>query len=242
MAARSLFISDLHLTPERPAITRAFQRFLEQDAPTATTLYILGDFFEYWIGDDVMDDFHRQIAHSLQQLSGKGVDIYLMPGNRDFLIGNSFCQQADCTLLADPTLIQLDNKPVLLMHGDSLCTSDVSYMRFRKVVRNPIIQKLALSLPSCWRRNLAENLREKSRNAGSSKPMSIMDVTPSAVDQIMAKFGVKTLIHGHTHKANTHPLPDSRQRIVLGDWDAKGWQLRHDESGFQLQSFPITEP
>ncbi|WP_281648469.1 UDP-2,3-diacylglucosamine diphosphatase [Parendozoicomonas sp. Alg238-R29] len=237
---RSLFISDLHLTPGRPDITRAFLRFLEQDAPSAQSLYILGDFFEYWIGDDVMDEFHHQIATALKALTEKGVSIFVMHGNRDFLIGKSFCRIAGCTWLKDPTVITLGDKPVLLMHGDSLCTSDAGYIRFRKIIQNPITKFILLALPSSYRRNIARKLRENSMANAGKKPPAILDVTKGAVISEMAKHKVKTLIHGHTHRAAVHPLDNNAQRIVLGDWDRLGWSLCHDENGFDLSSFPIS--
>ncbi|MCL6268719.1 UDP-2,3-diacylglucosamine diphosphatase [Sansalvadorimonas sp. 2012CJ34-2] len=236
---RSLFISDLHLTPGRPDITRAFLRFLEQDAPTARQLYILGDFFEYWIGDDVMDEFHLQIAGALRRLSEHGVSISFMHGNRDFLVGERFCQLAGCTALPDPSVILLAKEPVVLMHGDSLCTLDTSYIRFRKVVRNPLIQKLFLSFPKRMRRKLADRLREKSMSAAREKTEPSMDVTPEAVTDALTQYQSKTLIHGHTHKPAIHDLEDGQQRIVLGDWDTYGWVLEHNPNGFDLKKFTI---
>ncbi|WP_230460161.1 UDP-2,3-diacylglucosamine diphosphatase [Sansalvadorimonas verongulae] len=241
---RSLFISDLHLTPGRPDITRAFLRFLEQDAPQAQQLFILGDFFEYWVGDDLMDDFHHQIASALKALSEKGVHLFFMHGNRDFLVGKRFCQLAGCTLLTDPTVIQLADKPVLLMHGDSLCTSDTSYMRYRRIIQNPLIKRLLIHLPSQFRINTAKRLRENSKANSGRKPLAIMDVTQKAVISEMARHHVDTLIHGHTHRAAIHDLDNNKQRIVLGDWDILGWVLSHDDeqsknNGFQLTSFTI---
>ena len=241
---RSLFISDLHLTPGRPDITRAFLCFLEQDAPKAQHLYILGDFFEYWTGDDMMDEFHHQIAAALKALSDKGVPVSFMHGNRDFLVGKQFCHLAGCTLLKDPSVISLGGQPVLLMHGDSLCTSDIGYMRYRRIIQNPLVKFLLARLPRNYRRNMARKLRENSMASNGKKPLSIMDVTPDAVVNEMARHKVPTLIHGHTHRAAIHQLsdpslPESAQRIVLGDWDKLGWVLTHDESGFDLRSFPV---
>ncbi len=212
---------------------------MAQESPQAQTLYILGDFFEYWIGDDVMDDFHQLIADRLRALTEAGVALFFMPGNRDFLIGNTFCQQIGGTLLSDPTLITLGSEPVLLMHGDSLCTRDTDYMRFRRVVRNPLIQRLFLALPKRFRRNIAQKLRHNSRTSARQKPMMLMDVTDTAVTESLLSHRVKTLIHGHTHRAYMHELPNQCQRIVLGDWDKLGWYLRHDRHGFELVNFPI---
>ncbi len=236
---RSLFISDLHLTPGRPDITRAFLCFLEQNAPAAEKLYILGDFFEYWIGDDVMDEFHLQIAEALRKLSERGVEIFFMHGNRDFLVGNRFCELSGCISLSDPSCISLGGKPVVLVHGDSLCTLDASYMKFRRIVRNTLIQKLFLSLPKKIRRRLADRLRERSMTAARGKSLSTMDVTPDAVTDILKQYQCQTLIHGHTHKPDVHNLGSGLQRIVLGDWDTHGWVLEHANNQFNLKKFAL---
>ena len=256
---RSLFISDLHLTPGRPDITRAFFGFLdamfhdqEHSQPTLpTSLYILGDFFEYWIGDDVMDEFQQTIAHRLQQLVDAGHRVYFMHGNRDFLVGQHFCQLAGCTLLMDPTVIHLvddagDSQSILLMHGDSLCTEDKNYQRFRRLVRRPWLQQLFLTLPSRYRRNIARKLRADSIK--SHKPDHFVDVSPQAVTTALDDYKVGTLLHGHTHKAAIHALPGKRQRIVLGDWhDTGGFYARyepncyHNPNSLQLLEWTISE-
>ncbi len=237
-----LFVSDLHLEAERPDITRAFLHFLEQRASQAEALYILGDFFEVWIGDDGMDEFQRSIAAALRRLSASGTRIYLMHGNRDFLIGRRFCREAGCQLLREGSVVELYGKPVLLLHGDSLCTRDASYQRLRKRLRNPLSLWLLRNLPLSTRRKLARKLRDASRMRTREKAAEIVDVTPEAVPQVMAVHGVHTLIHGHTHRPAVHQLQiggQHAQRIVLGDWDHQGWVLVVDPQGYRLESFSL---
>lgn len=237
-----LFISDLHLEAERPDITRAFLHFLSTRARTAEALYILGDFFEAWIGDDGMDEFQHAIARALRELSDSGTRIYLMHGNRDFLIGQAFCREAGCTLLRDPSLIDLGGEKILLMHGDSLCTLDVAYMKLRRWLRNPLSLFILRHLPLATRYNLARKLRKESRAQTRMKASEIVDVTPSEVEKIMRDKGVRILIHGHTHRPAVHELEiDGRpaRRIVLGDWDSQGWALEADSQGLQQAPFPL---
>ena len=237
-----LFISDLHLEAERPDITRAFLHFLSTRARTAEALYILGDFFEAWIGDDGMDEFQHAIARALREVSDSGTRIYLMHGNRDFLIGQAFCREAGCTLLRDPSLIDLGGEKILLMHGDSLCTLDVAYMKLRRWLRNPLSLFILRNLPLSSRHKLARKLRKESRAQTRMKASEIVDVTPSEVEKIMRDKGVRILIHGHTHRPAVHELEiDGRpaRRIVLGDWDSQGWALEADEQGLQQAPFPL---
>lgn len=239
----SLFISDLHLMPERPDVARAFHLFMQNKALEAKSVYILGDFFEYWIGDDAMDSFHLEIAESLLRYIATGRQIFFMPGNRDFLVGKAFCRKTGIIWLDDPTLITLDSTPILLMHGDSLCTLDASYLRFRRIVRNPFIQKIFSLLPLTLRKTIATQLRSKSRAAGSEKSLTIMDVTSEAVTQSLQEQQSLTLIHGHTHRPAVHDLTlanEHGQRIVLGDWDKNGWYLEYNAGHFNLEQFPIT--
>lgn len=237
-----LFISDLHLEAERPDITRAFLHFLSTRARSAQALYILGDFFEAWIGDDGMDEFQHSIARALRELSDSGTRIYLMHGNRDFLIGKAFCREAGCTLLRDPSLIDLGGEKILLMHGDSLCTLDVAYMKLRRWLRNPLTLFILRNLPLATRHKLARKLRKESRAQTRMKASEIVDVTPAEVEKIMRDKGVRILIHGHTHRPAVHELEiDGRpaRRIVLGDWDRQGWALEADEQGMQQAPFPL---
>lgn len=237
-----LLISDLHLEEERPDITRAFLRFLRERAVQADALYILGDFFEVWIGDDGMTPFQHQIAAALYELSQTGTRIFLMHGNRDFMIGRAFCREAGCTLLKDPSVITLESERVLLMHGDSLCTADEAYMRMRRILRNPLALFILRHLPLSKRRQLARKLRNESRAQTRMKTAEITDVTPAEVERVMSEHGVRTLIHGHTHRPDVHTLSvngQDAQRIVLGDWDRQGWALQIDGSGRRQAPFPL---
>ena len=237
-----LLISDLHLEEQRPDITRAFLRFLESRAVQAVALYILGDFFEVWVGDDGMTPFQHEIAGALRILSESGTRIYLMHGNRDFMIGKAFCREAGCTLLADPYVAQLGGERVLLMHGDSLCTRDEGYMRLRRWLRNPLSLFILHNLSLTRRQQLAQKLRSSSKQETRMKASDIVDVTPDEVVQVMQRHRVHRLIHGHTHRPATHSLQiDGKpaSRIVLGDWDRQGWALRVDESGFHQAAFDL---
>ncbi|WP_282040111.1 UDP-2,3-diacylglucosamine diphosphatase [Halomonas alimentaria] len=235
----TLLISDLHLHPGAPEITEGFLRWLEERACGSDVLYILGDFFEAWIGDDLLDlagadpsgnaDLAARIARALKRLAEDGTEIFLMHGNRDFLLGERFAREAGATLLEDPSVVQLGGKPVLLMHGDSLCTRDEAYQAFRAQARHPLWQQQVLSMPIDQRVALASQLRAQSGEANSNKAEDIMDVTPEEVVKVMAEHGVTTLIHGHTHRPAVHELEvdgEPAQRIVLGDWQpGKGWEI-----------------
>ncbi|WFC62282.1 UDP-2,3-diacylglucosamine diphosphatase [Pseudomonas sp. REST10] len=237
-----LLISDLHLEEKRPDITRAFLHFLATRARQAEALYILGDFFEVWIGDDGMSPFQHEIARALRELSDAGTRIHLMHGNRDFLIGKAFCREAGCTLLRDPCTVQLGGGRVLLMHGDSLCTLDVGYMKLRRWLRNPLSLLILRNLPLATRQKLARKLRNESRAQTRMKASEIVDVTPQEVLRVMAAHGVRTLIHGHTHRPAVHELEVNGQparRIVLGDWDRQGWALQIDDEGFNQAPFEL---
>jgi len=217
----TLFISDLHLSDERPESTALFLVFLEQDAAKARALYILGDLFEVWLGDDVVLPSNRQVMEGIRSLTNKGVPVYVMHGNRDFLIGEGFVQQTGCRLLPDPTVIDLDGERTLLMHGDTLCTDDLEYQRFRSQVRDPQTQRQFLSLPINERIAVAGHYRKESRERNRYKAEEIMDVNQAAVTDVMRQHGVYRLIHGHTHRPAIHSFTlggHAAQRIVLGDW------------------------
>ncbi|MFJ4441132.1 UDP-2,3-diacylglucosamine diphosphatase [Pseudomonas sp. NPDC089422] len=238
-----LLISDLHLQEERPDITRAFLDLLDGRARHAKALYILGDFFEAWIGDDAMTPFQQSICQALRQLSDSGTAIYLMHGNRDFLLGRDFCAAAGCTLLADPSVIELGGEQVLLMHGDTLCTRDLAYMKMRRYLRNPVSLWILRHLPLATRQKLARKLRSESRAQTRMKATEIVDVTPEEVPKVMAAHGVRTLVHGHTHRPAIHKLVvdgEPARRIVLGDWDRRGWTLQVDAQGFALEPFEFS--
>jgi UDP-2,3-diacylglucosamine hydrolase len=233
-----LFISDLHLSPERPEVTRAFLGFLESQAASAKALFVLGDLFEAWIGDDDTCPIGIEVTKAFKQLTDKGVALFIQHGNRDFFIGKRFCKATGAILLADEHLVEYMDDTVLAMHGDTLCTDDVDYIRFRKRIRHPISQFLLLSLPLKYRQKLASGMRAKSKAANANKPSAIMDVNAQAVDSVMSNHQVKTLIHGHTHRPDRHQHSHG-ERIVLGDWHDKGWYVIWDNNGLELQSFAI---
>lgn len=226
----TLFISDLHLCAERPAITELFLKFLKTDARQARALYILGDLFEYWIGDDAIDtEGYGPAVAGLNELSSAGVPLYVIHGNRDFLMGAGFERASGARILADPTLIDLYGAPTLIMHGDSLCTRDTEYMAFRKMTRDPAWQREGLAKPLAARQAIARQYREMSKQSAIGKDMEIMDVTPDAVEDIMRAHHVYRLIHGHTHRPAQHMFTldgTKAYRTVLGDWYEQGSVLR----------------
>ena len=234
----ALFISDLHLSPERPAITRAFFDFLDDKAATATDLYILGDLVEAWIGDDDPSDLSRRLVDHLRRFSDNGHDLYFQHGNRDFLIGKRFAKESGATLLGDYHLLEDGDNAVLLCHGDTLCTDDRDYQRFRGRVRNPISKWLLSHLPLSKRQAIAQRWRGKSMEANTNKASNIMDVSTETVDKVMTRFHCDLLIHGHTHRPGIHNLGEKR-RIVLGDWDSQGWYVQLHQGSADLLSFPI---
>lgn len=243
-ADHSLFISDLHLNPQRPDITQAFVRFCQTRAVHAKTLYILGDLCDAWLGDDDDSETADMLRQQLKSLVSSGVAVFIMTGNRDFLIGKQFAQDTGCQLLTDPSVIDLYGQQVLLMHGDSLCTSDQEYMAFREQIRNPQMQQLLLSKTLDERRGIAKMLRDQSKSANATKAADIMDVTPAEVEQALAEHQVNILIHGHTHRPHIHTLSanaqatePAKQRYVLGDWDTKGWCIVANKDGLTLESF-----
>ena len=213
----TLFISDLHLDPTEPKIANTFFYFLEHIAPDADALYILGDFFESYIGDDDHDPFIETMIIALSHLTQNGLPVFFLPGNRDFLIGKEFAKRAGITLIVDPTVITLYGEKILLLHGDSLCTADRSHQRFRKIVNNKLVQLLFLSLPLSYRKKIANKLRGNSQQGNRYKSPEIMDVSPGVVDETLARYHVKKMIHGHTH----HSLI-SEKRIVLDAWHEHG--------------------
>ena len=221
----ALFISDLHLSEDRPAANERFFSLLEKQAREAEALYILGDFFEYWIGDDDLAyPFHAVIAGSLRELSRGGVALYFMHGNRDFLIGERFCAATGATLLDDPTVVELDGERTLLMHGDTLCTDDLDYQNWRRTARSGTWQAAFLAKSLDERRKAVGGMREKSKEVVAAKPAEIMDVNQDAVRQAMESHGVRRLIHGHTHRPGHHRVADG-ERWVLPDWYERGGYL-----------------
>jgi len=235
----TLFISDLHLDPERPAITALFLDFLASRALEADAIYILGDLFEAWIGDDDTGSMNQAVCEGLKACALADTPVYVMHGNRDFLLGSGFAERCGCTLLEDPACIDLYGRPVLLMHGDLLCTDDTEYMAFRKMVRDPVWQQEMLAKPLNERRQMAQAMRANSREQTGGKPESIMDVNSDAVVRLMTENHVQLLIHGHTHRPAIHDMDvagHAAQRIVLGDWYEQGSVLVCSADGCELQS------
>jgi len=237
----TLFISDLHLIQDRPQANERFFDFLERRARAAGALYILGDFFEYWIGDDdIADPFNAVIAGLLRDLTRGGTALYLMHGNRDFLLGDGFCKATGAELLDDPSLIESGSEKILLMHGDTLCTDDLDYQNWRRTARSAAWQKefLAKTIPE--RRAAVMGLREKSMEVVKAKPADIMDVNGEAVRDAFRRHGVRRMIHGHTHRPGRHALTvDGRkcERWVLPDWYGRGGYLAWDKRCPKLVRF-----
>ena len=222
------FISDLHLEESRPDITNAFLAFLDDRAMGIDALYILGDFFEAWIGDDERTTLQETVATALREINASGTKIYFMHGNRDFLIGQDYCARASATLLDDPKVVSLYGTDYLLMHGDSLCTADVAYQKFRANMRDPKWHQMMLKRPLEDRKKMARQLREISMAKNKGKEEFIMDVTPEEVVRELEARGVQNMIHGHTHRPAQHDLTANgapAKRIVLGDWHENAWWL-----------------
>jgi UDP-2,3-diacylglucosamine hydrolase len=239
----TLFISDVHLDPERPEITAQFLDFLGGEARTAEALYILGDLFEVWIGDDDPEPEKRRAVAGLRQLTDSGVPCFVMHGNRDFLLGQRFAVETGCRVLDDPTIVHLYGARVLTTHGDALCTGDSAYQRLRGTVRDPAWQSMFLALSVGQRMALATEARAGSKEHVARMSAEIMDVNPAAVENALRTAGVDLLLHGHTHRPMVHKLMiEGRpaQRIVLGDWHAQGSVLRWSEDGFRLAELPRT--
>jgi UDP-2,3-diacylglucosamine hydrolase len=220
---KALFISDLHLCSDRPETIRAFQHFIEVAARGANALYILGDLFEHWVGDDDVTPLSTLVAEALAQLAERGTAVHFMPGNRDFLLGDDYAKRAHLKRLADPTLITLNGQSVLLSHGDMLCTDDHAYQQFRHQVRDPLWQQSFLTRPLPERTQIAAEMRRQSALANAGKPAQIMDVNPEAVARLLRDHGYPVLIHGHTHRPAHHlHVVDQHncERWVLSDWHA----------------------
>ena len=234
----TLFISDLHLDPERPAVTKLFLDFMDTRACAADAVYILGDLFEAWVGDDDTSPMNLAVCEGLKKCATSGTPVYIMHGNRDFLLGAQFAAASGATLLGDPALIDLYGTPALLMHGDLLCTDDREYMAFRAMVRDTEWQRELLSKSLEERQLLAREMRNRSREQTGGKPESIMDVNKAAVIKTMTEHKVQRLIHGHTHRPAIHELliaEKSAQRIVLGDWYEQGSLLECTANGCRLE-------
>jgi UDP-2,3-diacylglucosamine hydrolase len=232
----ALFISDLHLQAAHRRTAAAFFRFLSERATSAPALYLLGDLFEYWAGDDDLDSpFHQQVVKAIRAVSDAGVAVYWIAGNRDFLVGAAFAQAAGLTLLPEPHLASIGGQQIVLVHGDAQCTDDLKYMEFRAQVRQAEWQQQFLALPLAQRKSIIAGLREGSREAHESKSMAIMDVTPAAIAELHAASGADIIIHGHTHRPALHQAGIQR-RYVLPDWEldsepARGGWIQIDSGG-----------
>ncbi len=236
--ASALFISDLHLQESHPRTLEAFFRFLSERATQADALYLLGDIFEYWAGDDdLADPFHQRIADALRALGRHGVTVYWMAGNRDFLVGQAFAEAAGLTILPDPTVVKIKGRNLALAHGDAQCTDDLKYMAFRAQVRDPAWQQQFLAMPLAQRKAIIAGLREGSRQAHTEKSYEIMDVTTEAVTALHEATQADTIIHGHTHRPALHlDAGTGRRRYVLPDWEldaepVRGGWIAVDDTG-----------
>lgn len=238
-----LFISDLHLNPANPEITDCLLQFLVQDAPSADALYVLGDLFEFWIGDDDMTPLHQTVADAFLALNRQGVVIYYIHGNRDFLIGKAFASAAGMILLPEHYVIDLFGTPTLIMHGDTMCIQDKGYQKYRKKVRNPVLQWLYSRLPLAKRRKIGDKIRENSSAKNAQVSACILDVDADEIIRVMTQYGVTQLIHGHTHRPDIHLVPlgsTQGRRIVLGDWYTQGSVLVCNQLECELQTREIT--
>jgi UDP-2,3-diacylglucosamine hydrolase len=238
VSSHTLFISDLHLDDARPEATRLFEAFLAGEARQADALYILGDLFEYWLGDDVLNPLARQVADALAHLAEAGVPSHFIHGNRDFLIGQEYANHCGMQLLPGQVVVSLYGQPTLLLHGDELCTDDTAYQRAREQVRDPAWQKAFLARSPAERAAFARDARQRSEEHKQGVNESIMDVNQTAVLAAFARHGVSRMIHGHTHRPAVHALQlpgGPGQRIVLGDWYTQGSVLRVGTDELQLQ-------
>ena len=235
----TLFVSDLHLDPERPAITELFGRFLDGEARDADALYILGDLFEAWVGDDDPSEAGTFVAARLKALADAGVPVCFIRGNRDFLLGDAYAKRAGMTILPDPAVILLQGEPTLILHGDLLCSDDTAYQQFRTQTRDPRWQAQFLAQPLAARLAFAAQARAASKARygelqASGQSETITDVSPATVREWFARYGIRRMIHGHTHRPAIHDEGDGATRIVLGDWYQQGSVLRAGEDGFDL--------
>ncbi|MGN0921274.1 MAG: UDP-2,3-diacylglucosamine diphosphatase [Cellvibrio sp.] len=238
----AFIISDLHLHPSRPEITQAFYDFIDGLPNTADALYILGDFFDAWIGDDDDSTLANDVASALKKLNNRGIAIYFTHGNRDFILGKDYAARAGMTLLPEVSEINLEGKKIILLHGDELCTNDHAYMALRAQMRNPAWQAQILQQPLEVRRALAAQLREKSATMSSLKAQDIMDVTESEVEKLLLEHQADVMIHGHTHRPNRHQVQLTNrigERIVLGDWHELAWCVEIKNSQLDLRSWSI---
>ena len=242
MTRQTIFIADLHLSAERPDITECFRTFIETLDDNTDALYVLGDLFEVWIGDDDINPFTNDIAALFASLEKKNIPVYFIHGNRDFLLRNRYAERAKFNILPQDTVVDLYGTRTLIMHGDQLCTQDVAYQNFRKKSRSWWWPRLVLSLPLFVRKKLAKKGREVSKENQRHLTQMIMDVTPSEVIKVMEDNDVRYLVHGHTHRPNKHQIElkaGEGQRIVLGDWYEQGSYLKVTDTDWDLVSLPF---
>lgn len=247
----SLLISDLHLSPSEPALCRAFQAYCQNRATKAEALYILGDLSDAWVGDDDDAETAKLIRSELKKLANSGTQVYLMTGNRDFMMGQQLANDCGLSLLDDPCTVDLYGHQVLLTHGDSYCTDDQEYMAFRQQIQNPMTRQMLMSKSLDERRAIAVQIRAQSKSANATKSEDIMDVNQDAILQAFAEHDITTMIHGHTHRPDSHQYPviikgveTIATRHVLGDWLVQdglttGWEIRADQQGFTLEQFSL---
>lgn len=231
---KTYFIADLHLSENQPHLTRLFLDFMQQQAPDAEAVYILGDLFDFWIGDDEQSPLIEQVKEQIKRLTDKHIPCYFIHGNRDFLVGKRFAKACGLTLLPTYHVLDLYGQKTLLCHGDTLCIDDLAYQRFRQKVHQPWRQWLFLCLPLKVRLKIAQKIRHKSQQDKQRKSDEIMDVNPDFVRQIFTQFDVNLLIHGHTHRQNIHQIPPHFTRIVLGDWGKTASILEASENGLRF--------
>lgn len=232
----TLFIADLHLSAQQPVVTAGFLHFLQREAIHADALYILGDLFESWVGDDDPEPLHGEIATALQALHQSGVPCYFIHGNRDFMIGKRFAQRCGITLLPEEHVVELYGRRILIMHGDTLCTDDKAYQEFRSKVHKVWLQKLFLVLPLRWRLKFGAGIRGRSQQGNQYKSAMIMDVNSHAVEQTMSRHHAQWLIHGHTHRPAVHHHGEG-VRMVLGAWHEEGSMIKVTAENLELMSF-----
>ncbi|MGR5120045.1 UDP-2,3-diacylglucosamine diphosphatase [Vibrio astriarenae] len=238
----TLFISDLHLSPNVPKLNQAFFHFMQEEALHADAVYVLGDLFDFWTGDDDPSPFCRSIIDAFKQLTSQGVPCYFTRGNRDFLVGKRFAKETGVTLLGDETVIELYGRKAVVLHGDTLCTLDEAYLNYRKKVHLPWLQWLFNHLPFSVREKIVAKIKGDIKHDKQSKSLDIMDVTQSEVEKVMRDHQVDLMIHGHTHRPNVHRFTLNHQlasRVVLGDWGEQGYVLRIDDKTMSLDSFAI---
>lgn len=241
----AIFISDLHLQDEKPDLTEGFIRFCDVWGPQTKRLYILGDLFEVWIGDDVETSTSKRVSHALASLAARGVEIFFLSGNRDFLVGAEFASRARIKIINDGIIEKISTQPVLLSHGDIYCTQDTEYQNFRKSVRDPRWISAFLQRPVPVRQQMAQALRKESISQGKEKQQYLMDVAEDAILGAFERSQTRLLIHGHTHRPaiHTHFLKGvTCKRIVLGDWGELGWMATIEGASHQLLKFPLKDP